>query len=72
MSKIRADDVIGWFVSVAFIVLILLGLWWFSSYKCQVRWEQSGMESDFRLFAGCLVKTQSGWIPDDRIREVQP
>lgn len=66
------DDLIGWSVVVVFLVTLILSGWWLSSYRCHARWERSGMASEFRVFVGCLVKTDAGWIPDDRIREVQP
>ena len=59
-------------VLIVFIAVVLLGAWGINAYGCQARWSLSGMDSEFTLFAGCLVKTKHGWIPDDRVREVQP
>lgn len=63
-------------IVVAFIgglIISVIVAWWLSSYSCRARWERSGMESEFRMFVGCLVKrTNNGWIPDRFIREVQP
>lgn len=72
MLSRRTDLLIELVVMLCFVGGLLVLGWWLSSYRCHARWEGSGMESEFRLFAGCLVKTNAGWIPDDRIREVQP
>ena len=39
-------------------------------YKCQVRWERSGMASEFRLFGGCQVQHEGRWIPETNYREI--
>lgn len=59
-------------ISVGGIVVVMLALWCVFAYQCHVRWGASNLESRYTIFGGCLVLTKNGWIPDDRIRELQP
>lgn len=59
-------------VTCAMIAVLLMAAWGLSVYRCGARWDRSGMASEFRVFAGCLVKTDHGWVPEDRFREIQP
>jgi|CXWL01.1.fsa_nt_gi hypothetical protein len=52
-----------------FFITVLLALYSASAYRCHARWALSGFESQFKLVVGCLVRTENGWLPDDRIRE---
>jgi hypothetical protein len=58
-----------------FLVVLLGGTMAFSYYTgertCAARWEQSGLESSFGLWQGCLVKVQGRWLPASTIREVE-
>ena len=66
----NSDNAVEWFLTVL-LFTVLLGLaWGVGVYRCHARWEGSGMQSQFRTFAGCQVQLPGGvWIPDDRIRD---
>lgn len=66
------DDVVPLVLACVLLAVIGSMAWVISAYRCEARWERSGMHSEFRLFSGCLVQTEHGWIPDDRFREVSP
>lgn len=41
--------------------------------SCHSRWQASGMESDYGVMKGCVVKTLDGrWVPEDVYREIRP
>lgn len=40
---------------------------------CHNQWARSGLNSEWRMFSGCMVQRKDGtWLPADKIREVQP
>lgn len=67
----NSDDVIPVVVMSSIIALLLAAGWGIAVYRCEARWDRSGMDSEFKLFAGCLVNTESGWVPDDRMRDIR-
>lgn len=43
-----------------------------SAYQCTEKWSESGLESKWRVGAGCRVKMPDGrWIPAERVREIE-
>lgn len=59
-----------WVLVIA--VTIGIGLW-LSSYKCEARWSQSMRPTSWGPLQGCLVETEPHvWIPEDRVRELNP
>lgn len=53
------------------ISLVLLFAAWYDSSKCHSQFERSGMEVEWRLIGGCLVKLPDGtWIPGDQYRVI--
>lgn len=53
------------------IALVVSGLIWVSSAQCRAKWERSGMQSEWVLFAGCRIQTADGkWIPAANYREM--
>ena len=56
---------------VMLVAMVVAGLVWVSSAQCQAKWERSGMQSEWVLFAGCRVQTADGrWIPAVNYREI--
>jgi hypothetical protein len=59
-------------VSMFFVVVLALFLgvvWTMKSAACGWRWSESGMESKWGWFSGCMVQQKSGgWVPEDRVR----
>lgn len=53
------------------IALVVSGLLWVASTRCQAEWARSGMQSEWVLFAGCRIQTADGkWIPAANYREM--
>lgn len=61
----------GSVVAIFLMILIALCLGaWVSSYGCQQRWARSGLESDWAVARGCVVKMPGGrWIPEKVVRD---
>jgi hypothetical protein len=56
---------------VAIIALVLVVLYEISAFQCNTRWELSGMKSEYRIVAGCLVEATPGkFIPERNYRAV--
>lgn len=54
---------------IALAVILLLGLW-HASYQCRTQWEGSGLKSEYRIFAGCMVQKRDGkWLPAKALRD---
>ena len=53
------------------IMLVAIALW-VATLSCQRSWQTSGMQSEFRLFVGCVIETQPGsWTPATNYRAIQ-
>ena len=58
-------------VIILFLALMLAASFWSSSFKCERQWSRSGIESNWALWQGCVVKLPDGrWLPADRVREI--
>lgn len=65
----------GYGLLIFFVVILALFFllnWWLSVLACESRWERSGMESEFNMLAGCMVKKDGRWLPAGALREVSP
>lgn len=55
----------------AVIVALLCALAWVNSTTCSKKWGQSGLRSNWTLFAGCRLRMPDGkWIPAESYREI--
>lgn len=53
------------------LALMLAGVLWVQSAQCSSRWERSGLQSEFRVFGGCIVHRKDGtWVPAAAIRDM--
>jgi hypothetical protein len=56
------------------VALGLFGLWLMvygsQMYACESKAEKMSLQSDYGVFTGCMVKSKSGWLPIDGVREV--
>ena len=50
------------------IVLVLVFAFWIDSCVCSARFPD--IENRYQIISGCMVKTNEGWIPDDRYRVI--
>ena len=63
-------DNLGWFLFAA-ICGLLFGAIKLSEVSCHAQWEQSGLQADWGIVKGCVVKTPSGrWLPADSLRDM--
>lgn len=54
------------------LVAIFVGVAGVSSYSCHKRAEKQGLECEWGLFQGCMVKMPSGnWMDYDRLRYME-
>ena len=60
------------FLLVVIVALLFYAVIWIGDSKiCTSKWERSGLQTDFGLFSGCLVRTPSGrWMPEDSVRDI--
>jgi hypothetical protein len=78
MSR-ASDSLAAWAITIviflamlAAVVVPLMGLvYWVKSSKCEARWERSGLQSDYGLWQGCMVRRLDGtWVPADNVRDL--
>lgn len=55
-------------LAVLFIVGISSIPYALDSYKCSAKAKKMGMESDFAVFTGCMVKVGDHWIDIEKYR----
>lgn len=53
------------------ISIILFPIVTYKAFDCYQRLKYSGHEDKYRIFSGCLVKTNDGFIPIENWRVVQ-
>ena len=70
--KHDTEDAIVEIVAYAVVIAVLLAIAaCIGSYRCQARWEQSGMPSKWRPLSGCRIETAPGtWMPADTYRAI--
>lgn len=60
------------FAILVFAVLSIGGLlgigFWADSASCSARWNASGLETQWGVMSGCVVKTPKGWMPEANYR----
>lgn len=66
----KGYGVLLFFVLISALCVLLA--YWLDVLACESRWERSGMESEFHLLAGCMVKKDGRWLPAGALREVSP
>lgn len=70
MNKVKMTLLAGMVLTTALIIVaIFVGVAGVSSYSCHKRAAMQGLECDWGLFQGCMVKTSNGnWMDYDRLR----
>jgi hypothetical protein len=59
----------GWCFVMALVqvlCLLLITFWW-QPHRCESKWPERATQ--WSLASGCLVKTKTGWVPSDNLRE---
>lgn len=52
---------------IVLVTGLIMGIpWSIKSYICHATWDDSGMPVRYRLIAGCQLRIESGWIPEER------
>lgn len=48
-----------------------IAVYFIEAKACSSKWEGSGMESKYALFAGCRVRMPDGrWLPAENLRDI--
>lgn len=69
-SKQRGELLLELVASIILLVVIGIISMAFASYQCSVHWENSGMKSEYRIGAGCMVQKPDGkWLPAKSLRD---
>ena len=59
-------------VLVVLLIITLAGYFGACSYSCHKRAEKQGLECEWGVFQGCMVKMPSGnWMDYDRLRYME-
>jgi|JI61114DRNA_FD_contig_21_8657447_length_2408_multi_17_in_0_out_0_2 hypothetical protein len=65
------DGVVFELVLTLIVVLVLtFGGWGVKEYKCAVYEDMTGMETKYKIFDGCYVKTDKGWFLREQLRDI--
>jgi hypothetical protein len=61
------------FAVFALFAGVIFAFMYFTLYaSCEAKWERSGLQSEFGIFQGCLVRLPDGrWLPSERLRELE-
>lgn len=54
------------FITVVLLILMAFGGVLYSSFECGRKWES--FEYRYKWFAGCQVKDDDKWVPEERFR----
>lgn len=71
-QKGSAEDFIVTILAVIILLAITLGSWLVKEYKCANYEDMTGMETKYKIFDGCYVKTEKGWFLKEQLRDIQP
>jgi len=58
-------------IIVCLIVFLISSGIWISSVMCRTSWEDSGFYSRYKIMAGCQIKVDGRWIPEERYRTIE-
>lgn len=68
--KQRGSSGIELIVSIALLAIILVIMTLIGIYQCGVQWQGSGLKSEYRIGAGCMVQKKDGrWLPAKTLRD---
>lgn len=63
------------FITLFFGILIIGGLVILShvsaAFRCESKAEKMGLEHDYGIVQGCMVKAKNGWIPMEAYRVIE-
>lgn len=66
----RGSSSAEFLVFAVIVVVVLLGAYAAFAHSCSERWADSGLRSEFRFSAGCMVQKDGRWLPESALREV--
>lgn len=69
-SKQHGELLVDFVITLVLLIIVaVISVAW-SSYQCGVKWEDSGMKSEYRIGAGCMVQRPDGkWLPASSLRD---
>ena len=70
MRKQKGSGAIELMVSLVVVAVLVFGGWIVKEYKCSNYEDMTGMQTKYKLFDGCYVKTEKGWFLREQLRDV--
>lgn len=65
------DSLLGWVIGLMLSIAAIVGLSYvLSSIPCEAKAERMGLQHDYGLLEGCMVKVDNRWVPLDSYRTV--
>lgn len=58
-------------VTVVLLVVFLFGGFFVNLNKCSNYQQMTGLETRYKLFDGCYVKTEKGWFLKEQLRDIE-
>lgn len=52
------------------LLIIMFGSWIVKEYKCANYEDMTGMQTKYKIFDGCYVKTDKGWFLREQLRDI--
>lgn len=53
------------------LTIIAVIVWPIKEYQCSNYESMTNMETDYKVFDGCYVKTEKGWFLKEQLRDIQ-
>lgn len=70
MSKMKGNTKVEFVLLLVFLLVASLGSWAVKEYKCANYEEMTMLQTKYKLFDGCYVKTDNGWLLREQIRDL--
>jgi hypothetical protein len=64
------DEVISIVAGTLLIIVLSFGSWLTKEYKCANYEDMTGMQTQYKMFDGCYVKTEKGWFLREQLRDI--
>jgi hypothetical protein len=55
---------------VVLVTIAASASWLVKEYRCSNYSDMTGMQTNYKLFDGCYVKTEKGWFLKEQLRDI--
>lgn len=71
MKQQKGSGILELIFTLVLVAVIMFGSWLVKEYKCSNYEDMTGMQTKYKIFDGCYVKTDQGWFLREQLRDIQ-